>query len=137
MDVHCHLESELYQGQLDDIVREARECGLVKIITSAVTPDEWDISRQIAERFDIVAYSIGIHPWYVKLHNLDAIDSLVEHALKGAIAIGEVGLDKKVATPDFELQLRMFTRQLIAARDLPGYREYMQKTRYRLIPGVW
>jgi TatD DNase family protein len=118
VDVHCHLESHLYEGKLDDIVREARECGLVKIITSAITPDEWDISRQIAEQFDIVAYSIGIHPWYVKPIDLDSIDSLVEHSLKGAIAIGEVGLDKKVATPDFELQLRMFTRQLIAAREL-------------------
>ena len=32
---------------------------------------------------------------------------------------------------------RILNEEKVLARDLPGYREYMQKTRYRLIPGVW
>jgi len=32
---------------------------------------------------------------------------------------------------------RIWNEETVLARDLPGYQEYMQKTRYRLIPGVW
>jgi protein-S-isoprenylcysteine O-methyltransferase Ste14 len=32
---------------------------------------------------------------------------------------------------------RIRNEERVLARDLPGYQEYMQKTRYRLIPGIW
>jgi protein-S-isoprenylcysteine O-methyltransferase Ste14 len=32
---------------------------------------------------------------------------------------------------------RILNEEKILARDLDGYEEYMQKTRYRLIPGIW
>ena len=32
---------------------------------------------------------------------------------------------------------RIWNEETFLARDLPGYREYMQETRYRLIPGIW
>ncbi len=33
--------------------------------------------------------------------------------------------------------MRILNEEKVLLRDLPGYREYTQKTRYRLIPGVW
>jgi protein-S-isoprenylcysteine O-methyltransferase Ste14 len=35
------------------------------------------------------------------------------------------------------LVLRIQNEEKVLAEQLPGYREYVQKTRYRLIPGVW
>lgn len=32
---------------------------------------------------------------------------------------------------------RMFDEEALLARNLPGYVEYLEKVRYRLIPGVW
>jgi len=32
---------------------------------------------------------------------------------------------------------RILNEESVLVRDLPGYPEYMQKTRFRLIPGVW
>jgi protein-S-isoprenylcysteine O-methyltransferase Ste14 len=32
---------------------------------------------------------------------------------------------------------RMLNEEEVLARDLPGYDEYMQKVRYRLLPGIW
>jgi protein-S-isoprenylcysteine O-methyltransferase Ste14 len=32
---------------------------------------------------------------------------------------------------------RILTEERVLARDLDGYRDYMQATRYRLIPGIW
>jgi protein-S-isoprenylcysteine O-methyltransferase Ste14 len=35
------------------------------------------------------------------------------------------------------LVARIRNEEEVLARDLPGYTDYMQKTRYRLIPGIW
>ena len=32
---------------------------------------------------------------------------------------------------------RIWNEESVLARDLKGYREYLQKTKYRLIPGIW
>jgi protein-S-isoprenylcysteine O-methyltransferase Ste14 len=33
--------------------------------------------------------------------------------------------------------LRIPNEEEVLKRDLPGYEEYMQKVKYRLVPGVW
>lgn len=35
------------------------------------------------------------------------------------------------------LIFRIFNEEKLLLRDLPGYREYTQKVRYRLLPGIW
>jgi len=53
-----------------------------------------------------------------------------------------VALGSYVALPVFlilpvVLAFRIRNEEEVLLRDLPGYREYMQKVRYRLVPGVW
>lgn len=118
VDVHCHLESELYAGKLDEIIAGARRAGLAKLITASITPGQWDFSRSLAEKYPEVEYALGVHPWYIREGDFAAVDGLPEAAMRGAVAIGEAGLDKKVEHPPFETQLRLFTRQIIVAREL-------------------
>jgi protein-S-isoprenylcysteine O-methyltransferase Ste14 len=33
--------------------------------------------------------------------------------------------------------VRILNEEQVLERDLPGYREYKQKTKYRLLPGLW
>ena len=35
------------------------------------------------------------------------------------------------------LVVRIFGEEKLLARDLKGYKEYLQKVRYRLVPHVW
>ena len=35
------------------------------------------------------------------------------------------------------LVVRIFGEEKLLARDLEGYKEYLQKVRYRLVPHVW
>jgi protein-S-isoprenylcysteine O-methyltransferase Ste14 len=35
------------------------------------------------------------------------------------------------------LVARIRNEETVLARELAGYRDYMQKTKYRLIPGIW
>lgn len=121
VDAHCHLESSHFINDLDDVIAEARLAGVVKLITSSITPGQWELSRSIAARFPEVEYAMGIHPWYIEEPMLAEVSRLYDAKKLGAVAIGEIGIDKKNESVRFDLQTRFFEDQLAAAReaDLP------------------
>jgi TatD DNase family protein len=63
-------------------------------------------------------YSIGIHPWYINVEQLETDLHIIESKLKSSncLALGECGLDKRI---DFsmELQQNVFERQLLLAQE--------------------
>ncbi|TAL39084.1 MAG: TatD family deoxyribonuclease [Spirochaetes bacterium] len=118
VDVHCHLESDYFRDSLETILRDAARAGVVRLITSTTGPDEWERSASISARFPEVKFALGIHPWYCKPEDLPFIDELAYARDRGAIALGEIGLDSKIENSDFELQRLFFERQLAIARDL-------------------
>jgi len=119
VDTHCHLESSLYTGQLDSIITDAKHAGIVALITSSIEPGQWEQSLRLAEKYDIVHCSLGIHPWYIHEKDIPALDTLGDMAQRrGAIAVGEIGLDSKVSRPDFNLQRRVFEQQLAIAKEI-------------------
>lgn len=117
VDSHCHLEAPEFSGNLESLISEAENAGIVKLITSSVTHDEWPVSRAISEKFNSVEFSIGVHPWYVSEKDLDIRRKLEEASAIGAIAVGEIGLDRKIETPPFELQVKIFEEQMKFAVD--------------------
>ncbi|MBN1496946.1 MAG: TatD family hydrolase [Spirochaetes bacterium] len=118
VDAHCHLESEHFSSDLDCIIGRARDAGIVKLITAAITPEQWERSRSLAERFSEVEYAMGIHPWYIDESYRADISSLSDAGVRGAVAIGEIGLDRKSEVVEFELQREFFERQLAIAREI-------------------
>ena len=118
VDCHCHLESDFFRDRLDDIIEGARSAGIVKLITSSITPEEWPLSREIAGRYGEVEFALGVHPWYCREEDLEDIERLENAAREGAVAIGEIGLDKKSPHVPLELQKRIFEAQLKIARDI-------------------
>ena len=112
VDCHCHLESPELLPDIEAVLERASSAGIVKLITSSVVSDEWSISRSLAERYEQVEYSAGVHPWYVTEKDLSVMELLRAETKKGMIAVGEIGLDKKVTSPGFDLQQRVFTKQM-------------------------
>lgn len=121
VDVHCHLESREFSTILDSVISDARDSGLVKLITSSITIDQWEQSKALAEKYMEVEFTIGVHPWYASEKDLDVFSRLEEAGNTGAIAIGEIGLDKKISSPDFDIQLTVFEEQMRFAvnRNMP------------------
>ena len=118
VDAHCHLEAEEFSGRLENILAEARAAGVVRLITASVTPDQWPLSLQLARTFSAVACVVGIHPWYCRVDHLSLLDGLAAAVARGAVGIGEAGLDTKVDRTPFLLQEVIFERQLAIAREL-------------------
>jgi TatD DNase family protein len=118
IDVHCHLEAEEFEGNLDSLLSDARFAGVQKLVTASILPEQWAVSRDIAARYSEVAFAWGIHPWYVREEHVALVEGLYEARAAGACAIGEIGLDGKIESPVLGLQLRVFERQLVIAKEL-------------------
>jgi TatD DNase family protein len=119
IDVHCHLEAEEFAGRLDGVVEAARQAGLVKMVTAAIVPEQWPVSKSISARYpDLVAFAWGVHPWYLKKEHLGSMEGLRQARDAGACAIGEIGLDAKIADPPMDAQIPVFEAQLAIAKEL-------------------
>ncbi len=118
IDVHCHLESAEFKDSLEGIIASARDAGLVKLITCAITPPQWEESLSLAKKHTEVECALGIHPWYASPGDFARIPELANARKLGAVAIGEIGLDRKIESPSFELQVKIFEEQLAVAREI-------------------
>lgn len=121
VDAHCHLESPCFKDSLDRIISDAADTGIVKLITSSITTLQWEHSRALAEKYESVEFAAGVHPWYVCEDDLDVYSKLEKADITGAVAIGEIGLDRKISTPDFDLQTAVFQEQMkfAVSRNMP------------------
>ena len=118
IDTHCHLESSEFEGRLEQVLAEARNAGIVKLITASITPEQWGMSQTLAETFPEVAFALGVHPWYLTPEDVTRVDALRAARDRGAVAIGEIGLDGKVGSSALDAQIPLFEAQLRIACDL-------------------
>lgn len=118
VDVHCHLESDEYAAGPGPEIEAARDAGVVKLITASIIPSQWDLSLELSSRFPEVECALGVHPWYIKPEYEPDLARLEFAAQRGAAAIGEIGLDRRVAEPPMEVQRHFFDAQLIVAKQL-------------------
>lgn len=78
-----------------------------------------EVVNQYPYDFDNEAlfFSIGIHPWYINLDNLENDLSTINDKLqlKNCLALGECGLDKRIEI-SMDIQLQVFEKQLVLAK---------------------
>ena len=115
VDTHCHLFFEPLLSRIEGVLSRASHRGVEKIVVPAFDPASWTAVRDLARPGHIYP-ALGVHPWVAdKPHSINVLaDRLTEI---GAVAVGEIGLDFKVAVPR-EVQLSVFESQLHLAADL-------------------
>ena len=78
-----------------------------------------ELVNQFPQDFDasIPVFTIGIHPWFIVEDRLASDLDIVETKLQepNCLAVGECGLDKRIAIP-IELQQLVFEKQLVLAQ---------------------
>ncbi len=62
VDSHCHLDFPDFGPELDAVVRRAREAGVGTMLTIGTRLSAFDGVRAIAERYDDIWCSVGVHP---------------------------------------------------------------------------
>ena len=99
-------------GNFIDIhVHDGKPAADIFILESLMAHEE-----KIPENIPGVAYTYGIHPWFLDDNNQKQQLSYVENAINdpAVIAVGEAGFDK-LRGPSFELQRKVFEEQVIMA----------------------
>ncbi|TNE59242.1 MAG: TatD family deoxyribonuclease [Alphaproteobacteria bacterium] len=118
VDSHCHLDFKDFEGELDDIVARAGAADVGTLVTISTQRSTFERVLAVAERFDNMYCTVGIHP-----HEADAegetpteeLVKLAEHPK--VIGIGETGLDYYYDHSDREKQRQSFRRHIAASRE--------------------
>ncbi|MEO5860822.1 MAG: TatD family hydrolase [Pyrinomonadaceae bacterium] len=125
IDSHCHIDGEAFDDDRDDVVRRAREAGVVAMLnigTGDPHSDDFRKAVAVAEKYENVFASVGVHPHDAKLYDDKAEEHLIELARsEKVIAWGEIGLDYYYDHSPRDVQRDVFRRQIRTARklDLP------------------
>ncbi len=118
VDSHCHLDRldlKPYAGNLSRAIDAARVLGVDHFLCVSINLPDCQKVLAIAEQFNDVHASVGVHPLEKEQHNL-SVDSLVELARHPkVVAIGETGLDYFYDKTDRKRQRERFSLHLQAA----------------------
>ncbi|MEB3234905.1 MAG: TatD family hydrolase [Cyanobacteriota bacterium] len=95
VDSHCHIVFRNFDADLDAVVERWRQAGVVALVHACVEPSEIPAIRALADRFEELRYSVGVHPLDTQHWQPDTQQVLREAAQADprVVAIGELGLD--------------------------------------------
>ncbi|HEX3943636.1 MAG TPA: TatD family hydrolase [Rhizomicrobium sp.] len=119
VDSHCHLDFPEFAPELDAVLRRAREADVQVCVSIGTTLAKFPQVLAVAEQFDNVYCSVGIHPHEAKVEPLEDAAPLIEQAKNAkVVGIGETGLDYYYAHSPRETQISNFRAHIAAAREL-------------------
>jgi TatD DNase family protein len=117
VDSHCHLDFPEFADDLDGVVGRARAMGVGVCVSIGTELSRFPGVRAVAERFDNVWCSVGVHPHESAKEPLGGAQSLIEAAAHPkVVAIGETGLDYYYEHSPREPQRANFRAHVAAAR---------------------
>ncbi len=123
IDTHCHLYSEEFIADLNEVIDRAKKTGIEKVYLPAIDSSTHEAMIALADQHE--AYCIpmmGLHPCYVESNYEDEL-KLVEDWLgkRKFAAIGEIGLDYYHSVEYKSQQIDAFSRQInmAIAHNLP------------------
>lgn len=117
IDSHIHLDDERFDFDRNELIKMASLSGVDRFIIPAVSVNRFPAVLKIAKEHQSVAYTLGLHPYYVKEHGAKELEFLAQ-ALNdsGAIGVGECGLDYHLKNLDREKQKLIFEAQVVLAK---------------------
>jgi TatD DNase family protein len=116
VDSHCHLDFPDFATERAAIIARARSAGVATMLTIGTRLDEFPGVRTIAEAYDGIWCSVGVHPHEAKDHAALAAQELVTLAAHPkVIGIGETGLDFHYDLSPRDIQEQVFRTHLAAS----------------------
>lgn len=112
-DSHCHLDDSSYSKDFEKMIERARSAGVTGMMTVGVTERSSEICVHLAEQYEGVFASVGIHPHDAK----ECSDEVLMHLeklskSKKVMAWGETGLDFNRMHSPKDIQEKWFIKQL-------------------------
>jgi TatD DNase family protein len=117
-DSHCHLDFPDFDGELDQIIANATEAGVTRMVTICTKLRLEPQVRAIAEAYAPVFYAAGTHPMSAASEPLATVDELIALAAHPKfVGIGETGLDYHYTAESADIQQHSLRVHITAARE--------------------
>ncbi|MEA1879332.1 MAG: TatD family hydrolase [Campylobacterota bacterium] len=123
IDTHCHLDDPRYVDDLEEVLQNAKEAGVEKFIIPGADISTLERAVEIAEMYDAVYFSVGVHPYDIEAYDRSYLEKFVHHPK--CVAIGECGLDyfrlpegEEAIAKEKEAQKKVFVDQIHWAKEM-------------------
>ncbi len=77
IDTHCHIHESDYSLSADDVIKRAKNAGVMQMICVGTSDKDSRLAMEFAEKHDEVFASVGIHPHYAN-DGVVGLDRLIE-----------------------------------------------------------
>jgi TatD DNase family protein len=116
IDSHCHINFPELADNIDEVLARMKQNDVQSALCVSVNLPDFPQVLALAERFENIYASVGVHPDYENEIEPRVADLVAWAQHKKIIAIGETGLDYFRLTGDLEWQRTRFRNHIRAAR---------------------
>jgi TatD DNase family protein len=121
IDSHCHLENKRFDADRAETFARAQQAGVTTLLAigngDGPGTGTFDCAIKLAQQYDWVYATVGIHPHEAELAKPEDFDELQRLARDTrVIAWGEIGLDYFYDHSPRDVQQRVFLQQMEMAR---------------------
>ena len=118
IDSHVHSDDDRLQNDHADVMRRAREAGVMAQVVPAISQRLWPRVRAVCQDHPDLYACYGLHPCFHTEHLDEHIAELAEWVgRERPVAVGECGLDYFIENADKPHQQQLFAAQLSLARE--------------------
>jgi TatD DNase family protein len=120
VDSHAHLADPAFHADVTDVIARARVTGARGVVCIGESPDAADRALELVRAHPgFLWHTAGVHPHdAVQFDAARDLPRLREHATRGAVAIGECGLDYFYDHSPRDAQRVAFAAQISLAAEL-------------------
>jgi TatD DNase family protein len=121
VDSHCHLDDAKFDEDREAAIGRARAAGVERMLAIGTGngPPDLEAAVRLADRYDFMYATVGVHPHDVAKATEETFARLRELAAHPKVlAIGEVGLDYHYDFSPRPVQREVFARQLALAAEV-------------------
>ena len=119
IDSHCHLDDERFAEDREAVIQRALEAGVSHMMSIGTGdgPPDYEVAIRIAEKYDCIYATVGVHPHAAKQFDNESpsrLADLLKHPK--VLGLGEIGLDYHYDFAPRDVQHRAFIDQIEVAK---------------------
>lgn len=138
-DSHCHFDFAEFNADRATLWSACNQLGIMRLLMPGIAPGQWERAAQLCDQYRGLCYAVGIHPHWIEQQQWfkkndrglldeqtqettlalisDEITQAEKNSSSHCAAVGECGLDKRIATP-LVLQQQLLGLHIHIANDL-------------------
>jgi len=120
VDTHCHIHFPDYELDPEEVIANASQAGVTKLLCVGCTLEDSKLSIKMANKYDNIWATIGLHPHEAKEYVRNNVKLSEFHDLAASpkvVAVGETGLDYHYNHSSHEDQQKLLRFQLDIAME--------------------